>query len=91
METVIKGTIGIEVRGMIKEGASMMIMTVIKAAIMTGYHILTDFIHLLINKTIGTSQWKKGTIGYKIYLHILTCGPFLTIVALWNLFNVNPI
>ncbi len=28
---------------MIKEGASMMIMTVIKAAIMTGYHVLTDF------------------------------------------------
>ena len=59
METVIKGTIGIEVQGMIKEGASMMIMTVIKAAIMTGYHVLTGFIHLLIIKTFELVSEKK--------------------------------
>lgn len=53
METVIKGTTRIEVREMIKEGASMMIMAVIKAAIVTGYYILSDFIHILNIKCLA--------------------------------------
>jgi hypothetical protein len=66
---------------MIKEGASMMIMAIIKAAIVTGYSILSDFFH--IRSIIGLALLATRFISHGILWS------FPDPIALSNILYVN--
>ena len=61
----------------------MMIMAVIKAAIVTGCCIISDFIHILSILVLLATRFIRDLSA------MVSCGPFLIPLALLNLLNVN--